>query len=156
MNITKKTNKGVLERLQKKLDALNGQSVTIGWHNKWYKDANMPFASLAYMHAKADVFGLSFPKRDIFPFIKPVVGGSPTQNKFFGDLFTSYFKYQTSMNVDILFNNIGRQYMQKAKSVIGNSSYLPVTNNPTPLVDTGQLKSAIGYKTTIHYKVRYA
>ena len=49
---------------------------------------------------------------------------------------------------DKLVEAIGEGYWEKAYSIIGNPAALPVTNNPTPLKDSGALKGHLGRRTT--------
>ena len=154
MKLTQKTNKSVLARLKQKIDALHGQSTMIGYFKEqpMHPTANMSYAALAHTHAYSNLY----PERNVFNYMKPWLGGSSaSQTKFFKDLFIRHFKYNTTLNLDIMMNKIGREYMEKGKNVFGNASLLTVTGNPTPLVDTGELRDHFAYKTTIHYQVRY-
>ncbi len=51
-------------------------------------------------------------------------------------------------------NDIGRKYMQDGRGIFGNSGYLVVTNNPTPLIDEGRLMDHFGYKTSLAMEIK--
>lgn len=142
-----------LNKLRDKLLALNKQSVSIGYFKEQglHPTADMPYASLAYIHAHGHEFG--YPTRAIFPHMKPVVGSYPEQSRFFRNLLKNYVKVKSSYTLENLLDDVGRKYRQDGKNVFGNTALLPVTNNPTPLIDEGYLKDAFAYKTTFNYKV---
>lgn len=154
IKIKRKPNKAAINRLFKKLRDLDKESVQIGYPKGagWHKDADMPYASLAYMHAHGFEYG--FTTRNVFKYMKPSLAGNSKQKTFFKNLLTKYLDDKNSFTRIHLFNAVGEKYMQDGKQVFGNPSYLTVTNNPTPLVDTGALQKAFGYRTTINYKYK--
>ena len=148
-----KNNRGLL-KLRDKLLALHGQSTSIGYFKEQglHPTADMPYASLAYIHAHGHEFG--YPTRDIFKHMKPVIGGYPLQAKFFRNLLKSYVQIKSSYTLENLLDDIGKRYRDDGKNIFGNTAFLEQTSNPTPLVDEGFLKDAFAYKTTFNYKVR--
>jgi len=156
MTVRRNKQKSKLPALVAKLKSLNNQSAKIGYFKEQglHPTADMPYASLAYIHANAHEFGLPFPSRDIFKHMKPVVGGYPAQAKFFKSLLKSYVQIKTSYTLENLLDDIGKKYRQDGKSVFGNTALLTTTANPTPLIDEGFLKDAFAYKTSFNYKVK--
>lgn len=154
MTIRRNKRKSGLNKLRDKLLALQGQSASIGYFKEQglHPTADMPYASLAYIHANGHEFG--FPTRNIFATLKPIVGGYPVQTRFFRTLFKNYLQIKSSYTLENLLDDIGRRYRDDGKNIFGNSAFLTVTNNPTPLIDEGYLQDAFAYKTTFNYKVR--
>lgn len=146
-----------LNKLRDKLLALNKQSVSIGYFKEQglhpYAGSGITYASLAYIHAHGHEFG--YPTRNIFPHIKPVVGGFPQQSRFFGNLIKNYVQVKSSYTLENLLDDVGRKYQQDGKSVFGNTALLDDAggSNPDPLINEGHLKDAFAYKTTFNYKV---
>lgn len=158
MKITVRRNKrkSKLPSLVAKLKALHGQSTKIGYFKEQglHPTADMPYASLAYIHANAHEFGLPFPTRDVFSPIKPVIGGYPVQSKFFKNILKSYVQIKTSYTLENLLDDIGKKYRDDGKNIFGNTAFLVTTSNPTPLVDEGFLKDAFAYKTSFNYIIK--
>ena len=145
----KKTNN--LGKLFSKLKAIHNQSVSIGYFKEQglHKDSDMPYANLLYIHAFGLVYGA--PSRDIMSKIKPMLQGGASQKKFFKDVLKDYFKNKISSTQ--VFSRIGEKYRDDGRNVFGNPTMLEVTNNPTPLIDTGDLKNNFAYKTSITMEV---
>ena len=93
---------------------------------------------------------------------RPVIGkikpfrGEGHNNKFFKTLLQDYISLGSKYQVSDVLDSIGRKWMQQGKYVFGNSSLLIVTNNPTPLYDTGELSDNFGFRTSFNYTLRYA
>ena len=159
--IRKNKNNQVWKKLKKKIQELDNKRVDVGYPSNasgvgaWDDRHNMTFANLAFIHANADALKVSFPKRDVFAPIKPVVGGSLNQTKFFCNIFKNYLNVKTTYSINNALNDIGRKYMQDGKGIFGNSAYLKVTKNPTPLVDEGELMDHFGYKTSMAMEIKY-
>lgn len=156
MTVRRNKRKSKLSSLVAKLKALHGQSTKIGYFKEQglHPNADMPYASLAYIHANAHEFGLPFPTRDIFAPIKPVVGGYPAQSKFFKNLLKRHIQLKTSYTLENLLDDIGKKYRDDGKNIFGNTAYLEQTSNPTPLIDEGDLKKAFAYKTSFNYVIK--
>lgn len=154
IKVTRNKRKSKLPCLVERLNALHGQKAQMGY----FKDsgthtlANMSYASLAFIH--------EFPEngyheyRPVIGQVKPMISGGRAQKVFYKNILKSYIQLGSRVTVDELLQGIGRKYMQDARGVFGNSALLVVTNNPTPLVDTGELEANIGYKTSINYTLR--
>lgn len=142
-----------LNRLLKRIQELHNQSASIGYFKEQglHKDSNMPYASLLYIHAYGYVDGA--PVRDVLGNIKPFLGGGANQKQFFLNILKDYFKKGSRVTVGQVMDRIGRKYMEDGKNVFGNPTILEVTNNPTPLVDTSDLKDHFAYRTSIDMKV---
>ena len=156
MTVRRNKKKSKLPALVAKLKSLNEQSTKIGYFKEqgMHPTADMPYASLAYIHANAHEFRLPFPTRDVFSPIKPVVGGYPAQAKFFKNLLKRHLQIKTTYTLENLLDDIGKKYRDDGKNIFGNTAYLEVTGNPTPLIDQGYLKDAFAYKTSFNYTVR--
>ena len=159
--IRKNKNNQVWKKLKKKIQELDNKRVDVGYPSNatgfgaWDDRNNMTFANLAFIHANADALNVSFPKRDVFAPIKPVVGGSLNQTKFFCNIFKNYLNVKTAYSINNALNDIGRKYMQDGKGIFGNSAYLKVTKNPTPLIDESELMDHFGYKTSMAMEIKY-
>lgn len=66
--------------------------------------------------------------------------GSPVATKHIGDWLEG--KIEPTMMMD----RLGQEMEKLEVGIMGNPAYLPVTNNPTPLIDTADLVSQIKYK----------
>lgn len=150
--VKRKTNNKLLSKLKKKLEDLDDQKVQIGYFKEQgnHQRANMPYASLSYIHAYADEFGLPFPSRPVLPQIRPSIGGGVNQNKFFKGLLCKYMLSDAYSANDLLVD-VGKKYQDDGRFIFGNAAYLAVTEggNPTPLDDTGELKDNFAYRTSI-------
>ena len=149
------------EKLKKKIQDLDNKTVDVGFpanasgFGEWDNRNNMTFANLAFIHANADVFKVDFPKRDVIAPIKPIVGGALNQTKFFKGIFKKYLDVSTTYSMNNALKEIGRKDMQDGKGIFGNSAYLVVTKNPTPLIDEGELMDHFGYKTSLAMEIKY-
>lgn len=159
--IRKNRNNQVWKKLKKKIQDLDNKRVDVGFpanasgFGEWDNRSNMTFANLAFIHANADVLNVSFPKRDVMSPIKPIVGGTLNQTKFFCGIFKNYLNVKTTYSMNNALNDIGRKYTQDGKGIFGNSAYLVVTKNPTPLIDEGELMDHFGYKTSLAMEIKY-
>lgn len=134
---------------------LHEQKASIGYFSDSGKHtlANMSYASLAFIH--------EFPELGYHAW-RPVIGkikpfrGDGANKKFFKSLLQDYVQIDSRYEVEDILTSIGRKYMQSGKFIFGNSSMLIVTNNPTPLYDTGELSDNFGFKTSFNYTLRYA
>jgi len=159
MKITVRRNKNNngLKELRDKLVKLHNQSASIGYFKEQglhpYAGSGITYASLAWIHAHGHEFG--YPTRNIFPHIKPVVGGFPAQAAFFKRLLKRHIQIKSSYTLENLLSDIGKKYRDNGKNIFGNTAYLNNSGgaNPDPLINEGHLKNAFAYKTTFNYKV---
>ena len=113
----------------------------------------MGYASLAFVHA--------FPRngyhqtRNWLDFAKPMKG-SGADKQIFKTILNSYIRLDSRIEAKDVLEHIGLVWHEKAKQVLGNSALLYVSNNPTPLLDTGELRDHMGFRTSINYTLRYA
>lgn len=134
---------------------LHDQKASVGY----FKDsgqhtlANMNYSTLAYIHEFPELGRHEY--RPVIGQIKPFKGDS-INRKFLKTLLQDYIKLGSTYQTEDVLTSIGRRYMQKGKFIFGNTSFLVVTNNPTPLYDTGELSDNFGYRTSIDYTLRYA
>lgn len=113
----------------------------------------MSYASLAYIHEFPELGKHEY--RPVIGQIKPMLKGGKKQTDFFRRLLKDYVCLTKDIKINSVLDEIGQAYTQKAHHVFGNTALLVVTNNPTPLVDTGELEKNIGYKTSFNYTLRY-
>lgn len=155
IKITRLKKKSRLPELVKKMQALHGEQAKIGFFagSGFHGPANMNYASLAFIHA--------FPingyhqTRNWLDEVKPIRG--ERRNKvFFGDLLKQYISLKSTFTVEDVLDSIGAAWRQKADYVFGNAMILDNSWSSTPLVETGRLKRALSYKTSINYTLRYA
>lgn len=150
--IVRKTNKKVLNKLFQKIKNIHDQHVSIGYFKSQglHSQANMPYANLLYIHAHGLVYGA--PVRDVMAHLRPMITGGNSESSMILKLLRDYFN--NKMTREEVFSEIGRSYRDKGKSIFGNPSYLEATDsNPTPLVDTKELRDNFAYKTSITMKV---
>jgi hypothetical protein len=146
-----------LGKLTKRLLALHDQRSRIGYwaDSGTHSTANMSYASLAFIHAYP-VQG-KHPERNIFAPVKPFVGGGSSQDsEFFKRLLKQYVKFDSRYTAENLLDTIGKDYTQRVDNVFGNTALLYTTQggNPTPLIDSSELKDHLGYRTTINYTLK--
>lgn len=138
-----------------RLISLHEQKASIGYFDDsgTHTLANMKYASLAYIH--------EFPVNGKHEY-RPVIGqikpfrGDGKQKNILKTILNSYIKLDSRITTEDVLEHIGRVWHQKGKQVFGNTALLIVTNNPTPLIDTGELKDNFGYRTSFDYTLRYA
>lgn len=111
----------------------------------------MPYANLLAIHAA----GEQFPRREIFPHIKPLINGSANQRFYYKNLLQTYLR-SDSYTADDLLSDVGRKYQQDGRGIFGNTAFLVETNNPKPLIATGELKDNFAYKTSITMQIKLA
>lgn len=156
IKVTRNKKKSKLPQLAKKLLALNEQKAKIGYFQDsgTHTLANMSYASLAFIHEFPELGKHEY--RPVIGQIKPMLKGGGEQRNFFKRLLKKYISLKANFDVEYVLSSIGQEYTEKAHNVFGNSSLLIVTNNPTPLVDTGELERNFGYRTSFNYTLRYA
>lgn len=136
------------------MKSLNEQKASIGYFEDSgiHTLANMGYASLAFIHA--------FPRngyhhtRNWLEHTKPIKNFRQ-DSLIFKTILNSYIRLDSRIQVEDVLEHIGRVWQQKGKEVLGNSAILITSNNPTPLVDTGELRDNLGYRTTFNYTLRY-
>lgn len=153
VSVKKKKDRRPLNNLIGRIKNLHERSVSIGYFKEQglHRAANMSYANLLYIHAFGLVAGA--PVRDVISNIKPFINGGGDQKLFFSGLLKEYFKKGSRVRVNEVLDSIGRKYMQDGKAVFGNPTILQVTNNPTPLIDTSELRDNFAYKTSISMTV---
>jgi len=153
VTVKKKKDRRPLNSLIQRIKSLHDKSVSIGYFKEQglHRSANMPYANLLYIHAFGLVDGA--PVRDVMSNIKPFINGGADQKNFFANILKEYFKKGSRMRASAVLDTIGRKYMQDGKAVFGNPTMLEVTNNPTPLIDTKELRDNFAYKTSITMEV---
>jgi hypothetical protein len=154
MKVTRLRNKSKFPQLVKKLKELHGKKVEVGFFSDSGEHtlANMSYASLAFIHAFPQ--GGYHHTRNWLEHTKPIKGDRGNK-LILKKLLNSYIKLDSKIEVSDVLDHMGKVWAQKGREVFGNSAIFIVSNNPTPLVDTGELKRNLGYKTTLNYTLRY-
>lgn len=155
ITVTRNKKKSKLGQLTKRLLALHDQKAEIGYFKESgdHSLADMSYASLAYIH--------EFPELGYHAW-RPVIGkikpykGMGVNRKFLKSLLQDYIRLDSKYLVEDVINSVGRKWMQDGKYIFGNATMLVVTNNPTPLYDTGELSDNFGFRTTLNYTIRYS
>lgn len=149
--IKRKLNKKMMESLKKKILGIDNQFSEIGYFKgMMHKKANMPYANLLYIHAHGLVDGA--PVRDVMAHLRPMIYGSDEEAKKILSLLKQYFKEKITINQ--VFSTIGQTYQDKGKAIFGNPVYLTATqSNPTPLIDTSELKDHFAYRTSLKMEI---
>ena len=155
ITMTRSKKRSKLPQLAKRILELHNQKAEIGYFKEsgTHTLANMSYASLAFIH--------EFPesgyhaRRPVIGKIKPFRGDGMNR-KFIKSLLKAYVSLKSQYKVEDVLTSIGRKWMQDGKYIFGNASMLIVTNNPTPLYDTGELSDNFGFRTSFNYTIRYS
>lgn len=132
-----------------KIKALVKRSSTevaeVGWFasDGAHPTANMSYPRLAKFHATGED---GVPVRNVL-----AVAEDKFSPKKYQEIRTAIGKYLvqgTDQAYEEVIEALGEGFWKECHDVIGNPSRLPVTNNPTPLVDTGELEDHLSYRTS--------
>ncbi len=154
MKVTRLKNKSRLHEVAARIQALHEKSAEIGYFpdSGQHPRAEMDFASLAYLHA--------FPKdgyhhtRNWLEHTKPVKG-LKDDSDILGHVLGKYLKLDSELKANDVLDHIGKAYTQKAKDVFDNMTMLIKGYYLVSSIDDGgDLRDAVGYKTTIDYTLR--
>lgn len=105
--------------------------------------ANMSYPRLAKFHATGED---GVPVRDVLS-----VAEDKFNPKKYQEIRTAIAKYLvqgTDKAYEEVIESLGEAFWKECHDVIGNPARLPVTNNPTPLVDSGELEDHLSYRTS--------
>lgn len=117
---------------------------SVGWFasDGMHKSASMTYPELAKYHATGsegvtprDVLGIA---SDLF---------DAKDHKVIKDAISKYLEAGSKEAYADVISAIGKAFLEECHDTIGTNR-LPVTSNPTPLVDTSDLKDHLAYKTT--------
>lgn len=143
--------KGGWEDKIKALKKADGDYAEVGLFGEQgdHPTAEMTFAELARYHATGQD-GVTHR-----PFLHIALAHFAKQRpREVGRAIVRYLMTPNQTNLDLIIETIGKEYWETVKLVIGNPAMLPVTNNPTPLVDTGELEQHIAYRTNKNRTLR--
>ncbi len=134
---------GISDRI-KKLEALSAKNnAEVGWFGSdgEHPTAEMSYPDLAHYHATGRD---NVPVRDVLEIAK----GLYQTNKYpkLQQTLTHYLA--TGNGYEVFLDALGESFWLEAHSIIGHSPPLAKGRNPTPLVDTGELKDHLSYRTT--------
>ena len=138
--VKKKTKGGDVEKLLKHLKEISEKHIQIGYFQDTgdHPTAEIPFADLMHIHE----LGLgNYPARSVLGTGLQDIAEQPTEQYLtsFKKLIVDVGKSNTNIN------NVAEEAKDIVKDVFGDSR-LTITSNPTPLVDTGELRDALTYK----------
>lgn len=105
----------------------------------------MPYAELMQLHEYADSSS-PYPRR---PVLQPLAM-QISKGKFKLDLkkYLCRFINEEAYDRDKLFDHVGLWAVHKSYEIFGNPAYLEVRTNPTPLVDTSELRDNFAWKVS--------
>lgn len=107
----------------------------------------MPYAELMQLHEYADSTS-PYPRRQVLnPLARQM---SARKGKFKIELKNYLYRFikEESYDRDKLLDHIGLWAVHKSYEIFGNPAYLEVRSNPTPLVDTGELRDNFAWKVS--------
>ena len=134
---------GILDKA-KKLQALSKtDNADVGWFaaDGEHPTAEMTYPELAHYHATGSN---NVPVRDVLEITKGLykAGKYPRLNA------TLAHYLSTGQGYEEFLDALGESFWMESHTVIGHSPPLVLTSNPTPLVDTGELRDHLSYRTT--------
>lgn len=138
--------KGGFDDLMAKLvSKSHSDTANVGWFasDGKHPTADMTYPELARYHATGSE---GVPIRDVLNVAKVWFGGK--KHERIDRAFTKYLLSGKDSDFEALVDAVGKSFWIEAINTIGSSSRLATTNNPTPLVDSGSLKSNLKYNTS--------
>lgn len=141
IKIERKTNN--LEKLENKIKAISKAGVNSGYFSSQQDhQSGIPYAEIMNIHEYGFHGNPSRPVRQItFKFV------SNDKRKRTSDL-KDYFYWDKPLSE--VLDGIGWKVTATAYDVFGDSGLLAVTSNPTPLVDTSELRNAWSWNTSLN------
>lgn len=151
IKITKQFDK--YKEVLNKLNALNGEGVEVGFFDEQGSHTSgYTFPELAVIHES----GQGVTKRSFMDMILGVniTGGdkSPIGQKAKMSMM-DYLRLDSKTTAEAALNKIGEEYLSHVDDVMGTER-LPVTTNPTPLIDTRELNEHFAYRNTISKEIK--
>lgn len=136
--------KGGIEDKLKRLAKADEGYAEAGWFAEQgqHPTAGMSYARLAQFHANGDE-GVT-PRKMLDVAIRHY---RTDRNPEIGRAISTYLMNPTEDNLNKITEAMGETLRDKIKWVIGNPAVLDVTNNPTPLYDSGALHDHTAYRT---------
>lgn len=143
--------KGGWEDKIKAIKKAKGDYAEVGWFGEQgpHEGTTMTFAEMAEYHASGHDWVTPRPMLHI-----ALELFAQKQPREVAKAITRYLLSPTQINLDLIIETIGKEYWNTVKLVIGNPAYLEVTDNPTPLLDTGQLEKHTAYRTNKNRTLR--
>lgn len=145
-----------LEKLTKAFHDLNGEFVEVGHFKEQgqHSDTDLTYAELMAIHHNPVGNGLNWPPRPVLDilFFKNKNLDSPEIKAILGRFRK---KEPTPVNIAWLLKEIGQALGKKEKAIFGSGFLAP--NSPitiakkgrnSPLIDTGELRSKVAYRTS--------
>lgn len=141
----RKVKGGFEDRMAKICSQTSDNAALVGWFasDGAHPSADgMTYPALAKYHATGsegvpirDVLGVAL---DFF---------SPKEHPDITRALSEYINKPTDTSLDNLISQVGESFWLECLDTIGNPARLATTSNPTPLVDTGELRSHLSYRT---------
>jgi hypothetical protein len=109
----------------------------------------MPYAELMQLHEYADSSS-PYPPRPVMSILEHQMKAKKGEFRINVDKYLCRFINEDAFDRDKLFDYIGQWVVHKSYEVFGNAGfpYLAVRTNPTPLVDTGELRDNFAWKVS--------
>lgn len=153
----KRVGKG-LNAIVDQLSKLQGQSIEVGH----FKEQGLHKSGFSFPELMAFHHNGGTPTGDAYVVPRPLLDlfFEKHRHSMFNDrvikaAFTRWKKRTPSEESNKkLLADIGRRIAKLEKDAFGDPSLLPVTNNPTPLVDTGELRNAVAFRTSLDKRIR--
>ncbi len=133
------------DRMAKICSQTSDNAALVGWFasDGVHPDTDgMTYPDLARYHATGsegvpirDVLGVAL---DFF---------SPKEHPDIARSISEYLNTPTKGALDNVISHLGESFWQECLDTIGNPARLETTSNPTPLVDTGELRDHLSYRT---------
>lgn len=131
----------------KRLHDLDGEHVEVGWFNSqgMHPSGTKTYAEVARYHGTGEDGAVFRPMLHIALDLYKM-----DRNKKVGKALAKYMIKPTDTSYQEILDTVANEYKEKVQDVIGNPMYLEVTNNPTPLYDTGALHDHVASKNSIN------
>lgn len=141
----KKVKGGFDDLMKKVVRTSNNDVAETGWFasDGPHPTAGMNYPQLARFHANGDD-GVTV--RDVL--YEASLSFSPAKYQEIKSAMGKYLVTGLVKDWEAVIEALGESFWKECHDVIGNPSRLPVTNNPTPLVDSGELEDHLSYRTS--------
>jgi hypothetical protein len=134
---------GILDKVKNLQSLSKTNNAEVGWFavDGDHPTAEMTYPELAHYHATGSN---NVPVRDVLEITKGIY-----QAGKYPKLKATLTRYlDTGNGYEAFLEALGESFWMGSHTVIGHSPPLVLGSNPTPLVDTGELRDHLSYRTT--------